>query len=139
LDRQPPSNHIATAIAAKRGQDRSLHRRGDKPDDEIRVIETARSDKLRRHAEGRRVWGGGIGNAAATLRQWYVEEVVPRLAEVARTEIARAIGVSRVYARDLARGKVPHPRHFEALGQLAGVEMPIVRESGPPALFTRST
>jgi hypothetical protein len=49
---------------------------------------------------------------------------VPRLGAVARTEIARVIGVSRVYARDIARGKVPHPRHFEALAQLAGAEMP---------------
>jgi hypothetical protein len=50
---------------------------------------------------------------------------VPRLGAVARTEIARAIGVFRVYARQIFRGKVPHPRHFEALAELAGTEIPI--------------
>ena len=83
----------------------------------------ARSDKLRRHAEGRRAWVGGPSGDEAALRQWYAADVAPRLAEVARTEIARAIGVSRVYARNIARGKVPHPRHFEVLAELVGVEM----------------
>ncbi len=91
----------------------------------IRAIETARSDKLRRHAEGRRAWVGGPNGDEAALRNWYAAEVAPRLGEVARTEIARAIGVSRVYARDLARGKVPHPRHYAALAALAGVEVPV--------------
>jgi hypothetical protein len=92
----------------------------------IREIETARSDKLRRHAEGRRAWdtGSETDEAAAVLRRWYVAGVAPRLAGVARTEIAQAISVSRVYARDIARGKVPHPRHFAALAQLAGAELP---------------
>jgi len=59
----------------------------------------------------------------------YVAEVVPRLGAVARTEIVKAIGVSRVYARDIARGnKVPHPRHFVALAKLVGVEMRVDRK-----------
>jgi hypothetical protein len=84
----------------------------------IRSIETARSDKLRRHAVERRVWDGGSSDDEAALRRWYAAEVVPRLGAVARTEIARAIGVSRVYARHISQGKVPHPRHFEALAAL---------------------
>jgi CRISPR-associated endonuclease Cas1 len=93
----------------------------------IRAVETARVDRLRRHAEGRRAWVAGSSGPSADeagLRQWYAVEVAPRLGGVARTEIARAIGVSRVYARHIAGGKVPHPRHFEALAQLAGAEMP---------------
>jgi len=42
----------------------------------------------------------------------------------------RVIGVSRVYARDIARGKVPHPRHYVALAELAGVEMPFASGVG---------
>jgi hypothetical protein len=44
----------------------------------IRSIEVARSDKLRRHAVGRRAWDGGD---EAASRQWYAAEVAPRLAE----------------------------------------------------------
>ena len=62
---------------------------------------------------------GTIG-ADATLRRWYAAEVAPRRGAVARPEMARAIGVSRVYARALAGGKVPHPRHFAALAAMAG-------------------
>ena len=87
----------------------------------IRSVEAARSDKLRRHAEGRLAWDASRTGDEEAFRAWYTAEVAPRLREVARTEIARAIGVSRVYARELARGKVPHPRHFEALAALAGV------------------
>jgi hypothetical protein len=67
--------------------------------------------------------GGSRAGGEEALRAWYTAEVAPWLAEVARTEIARAIGVSRVYARDIARGRLPHPRHYEALAKLAGIEM----------------
>jgi hypothetical protein len=90
----------------------------------IRSIETARSDKLRRHAEGRLAWDSGSTGDEPALRQWYAAEVAPRLANVARTQIVKAIRVSRVYARHISQGKVPHPRHFGALAQLAGAEMP---------------
>jgi hypothetical protein len=60
--------------------------------------------------------------AVATLRRRYVAEVQPRLAAVPQTAIMQVLQVSRGYARDLARrGRVPHPRHFEALATLAGV------------------
>jgi hypothetical protein len=95
----------------------------------IRSIETARSEKLRRHAVGRRAWDGGSSGDDPALRRWYVAEVVPRLGAIARTQIVRAIGVSRVYARHISRGKVPHPRHFEALARLAGAEMPTATRS----------
>jgi hypothetical protein len=90
----------------------------------IRAIETARSEKLRRHTVGRRTWDDGGSGDDAALRRWYASEVARRLAEVPRTEIARAIGVSRVYARHISHGKVPHPRHFEALAQLTGLGCP---------------
>lgn len=92
----------------------------------VRAVDVARSEKLRAHAAGRAAWDEVKPEAAAdaALRRWYAAEVVPRLGGVARTEIARTIGVSRVYARDLARGKVPHARHFAALAALVGVAAP---------------
>jgi hypothetical protein len=94
----------------------------------VRAIEVARSDKLRGHAEGRQAWERAHHDEAeaAALRRWYVAKVAPRLGSIERTTIARTLGVSRVYARELTRGKVPHPRHFAALAQLAGAEMPIL-------------
>ena len=98
----------------------------------VRAVEVARSEKLRAHAAGRAAWDEVKPDAAAdaALRRWYTAEVVPQLCGVARTEIARTIGVSRVYARDLARGKVPHARHFEALAALVGVAAP--KETAAP-------
>jgi hypothetical protein len=100
----------------------------------ICAIETARSDKLRRIATERQAWGEAHKDEAEAeaSRRWYIAEVVPRLAEVPRTQILRAIGVSRVYARDIARGKVPHPRHFAALARLAGIEMHADRKNSSP-------
>jgi hypothetical protein len=101
----------------------------------VRAIEVARSDKLRRHAEGRLAWDGSRAGGEEALRAWYTAEVAPKLSDVARTEIARAIGVSRVYARDIARGKVPHQRHFEALAALAWVEV----AAGSPRIEARGS
>jgi hypothetical protein len=91
----------------------------------IRVIEAARSDKLRGHAEGRQSWDQAHHDETETAarRRWYVAEVAPRLGTVERATIARALGVSRTYARNLTRGQVPHPRHFKALAALVGIRM----------------
>jgi hypothetical protein len=79
----------------------------------------ARSEKLRRHAEGRLARDNGSAGDDLMLRQWYAAEVAPRLGAVARTETARAIGVSP--ARLISHGTVPHPRHSEVLAQLGGL------------------
>lgn len=59
------------------------------------------------------------GRRAATRSK----EPPPRLAATPRPEVMKAIGVSRE-ARDLCRGRVPHPRHFAALAALSGVAIP---------------
>jgi hypothetical protein len=82
----------------------------------IRAIEAARSDKLRGPPRA-----GRHGNGRTAMRRKR-----RRFGAIERTAIARTLGVSRVYARDLTRGKVPHPRHFAALAQLTGAEMPML-------------
>ncbi len=92
----------------------------------LRTLARARADKRRGDAEKRIAWDNRSrpGDSAA-LRAWYGAEVAPRLAVTAsRKEVAAALGVSPEYARDLRRGRVPHPRHFAALARLAGVPFP---------------
>jgi CRISPR-associated endonuclease Cas1 len=99
-------SHIGTEIAALRAADRERSA-------------TARRRAIERHQWDRARKSGG-DEAAATLRRRYIAEVQPRLAAVPQTAIMQALQVSRGYARDLARrGRVPHPRHFEALAKLA--------------------
>jgi hypothetical protein len=39
-----------------------------------------------------------------------------------KSEIRKALGVSEPYSSDIRAGKrIPHPRHWQALAQLAGV------------------
>jgi hypothetical protein len=103
---------------------------------EIRVKKEARSAKARRIADERRAWEntdkllGTNGTRQAEmaareqLRSWYAAQVRPRLTELQPKDIARAIEVSRVYARQLIAGQIPHRRHFAALAELAGVPAP---------------
>jgi CRISPR-associated endonuclease Cas1 len=53
----------------------------------------------------------------------YERDVLPLLANVKRTAIASALGVSHSYATDIARGKhVPHPRHWVKLARIVGIQ-----------------
>jgi len=45
-----------------------------------------------------------------------------RLSGVSTSAIAKGIGVSHWYASKICQGYRPHPRHWEALAQLVGVE-----------------
>jgi len=59
------------------------------------------------------------------LRQWYAEELQPRLSRMNPAEIERRAGVRRSYAYYIVAGtRVPHPRHYPDLAALAGVELP---------------
>jgi hypothetical protein len=61
----------------------------------------------------------------AQLDGWYKASLQPRLAGLRTIDVARALDISRVYARGIVRGeKMPHPRHFAALATLAGVHNP---------------
>jgi hypothetical protein len=61
----------------------------------------------------------------AQLDGWYKASLQPRLTDLRTIDVARALDISRVYARGIVRGeKMPHPRHFAALAKLAGVPLP---------------
>jgi hypothetical protein len=47
-------------------------------------------------------------------------QILPRLADVSLTTIARATGMSDSSASKVRAGRrMPHPRHWEALGELS--------------------
>jgi hypothetical protein len=56
---------------------------------------------------------------------------VTGLATLSMTAIARVTGMSTTTAGKVRSGqRVPHPRHWEALGTLVGVEMPVHPDGG---------
>jgi CRISPR-associated endonuclease Cas1 len=75
----------------------------------------------RRQAEARKAW------KLSDKPEWldenaYEEKIQPRLSGVAVSTIVSALAVSRHYATNIRAGRlIPHPRHWLALAQLAGV------------------
>lgn len=64
------------------------------------------------------------GGAALDLT-WWREVVVPKLANVSTVAIGQATGLSKGSCSKLRRGlHTPHPRHWPALAELAGVVLP---------------
>jgi CRISPR-associated endonuclease Cas1 len=51
---------------------------------------------------------------------FYLQRVQPCLAAVSASEIARTLNVSRSYANNLRKGRLPHPRHWKLLVELTG-------------------
>jgi CRISPR/Cas system-associated endonuclease Cas1 len=59
------------------------------------------------------------------LRIWYAENVQPRLSRMHPTEVALGTAMGRSYAYNIVAGtRIPHPRHFQSLAALVGVELP---------------
>jgi hypothetical protein len=55
-------------------------------------------------------------------RDVYVTQIQPALADVAKSRIRSALGVSEPYSSDIQAGKrIPHPRHWQALAYLVGI------------------
>ncbi|MGC2323749.1 MAG: hypothetical protein WA463_14060 [Terriglobales bacterium] len=83
--------------------------------------EARRSETQRKHAVARYGW------SQADQPEWlndetYAEKIQPRLAQIANSSIASALGVSLYYATQIRRGRRrPHPRHWQELAQLVGV------------------
>jgi hypothetical protein len=75
----------------------------------------------RRHAEACSEWDASQQSAWLT-REVFTEQVQPRLADIPTSAIRSRIGVSRWYAGRIRRGYRPHPRHWVALAELAGVK-----------------
>ena len=84
------------------------------------IAEARRSATRMKHAEALRNWN------PSELPKWFDEdfyrrEIFPRLAEITVKKIRLATGVSHPYATLIKRGeRMPHPRHWLALAELAG-------------------
>jgi CRISPR-associated endonuclease Cas1 len=79
------------------------------------------ADTQSRHNAERRNWEPS-SQPAWLDEETYRHQIQPRLESVTRSAIARALGVSGVYAGDIRRGeRLPHPRHWQALAKLAGL------------------
>lgn len=51
----------------------------------------------------------------------YSEKIQPVLASASKASIAKLLNVSRGYAGNIRKGRVPHPRHWQALADVAGL------------------
>jgi CRISPR-associated protein Cas1 len=80
------------------------------------------SETMRRHMAARKAW------VDASQPEWlnketYITRIQPLLRNLSCSAIALALGVSLPYAVDIRSGKhLPHPRHWQALGDLVGVK-----------------
>jgi CRISPR-associated endonuclease Cas1 len=75
----------------------------------------------RRNHEARRAWNPSSQPLWLT-EGFYSEKIQPLLAELSNATLARTIGVSRVYAARIRRGAPPHPRHWQSLSRLVGID-----------------
>jgi CRISPR-associated endonuclease Cas1 len=75
----------------------------------------------RQHARARSSWTASSQPTWLTA-ELYSEKIQPPLAHISTSAIASRIGVSRWYAGKIRRGSRPHPRHWQALAEIAGVE-----------------
>jgi len=81
--------------------------------------EAMRAETQRRHAAALKSWH------AADQPDWltevtYRERIQPLLAGITVPTISTALGISEPYATDIRAGRrLPHPRHWKALAQLA--------------------
>jgi CRISPR-associated endonuclease Cas1 len=81
-----------------------------------------RIEGRRRHAAGIRAWN------PADQPEWLTEEIYrreiqPKLSSVTVPTIRAVLGISKVYATDIRSGKrLPHPRHWQTLAHLIGME-----------------
>jgi CRISPR-associated protein Cas1 len=88
---------------------------------------TARSPEARaKHVASRRRHAQACSEWDASKQPWLTSEVFsqqiqPLLAKIPTAAIRSRIGVSRWYAGKIRQGYRPHPRHWLALAELAGV------------------
>jgi CRISPR-associated endonuclease Cas1 len=87
--------------------------------------EKKRAENRKRNAAAQKAW------LPRHLPAWldekvYKREILPRLAGITVPAIRLAIEVSKQYATDIRAGKrLPHPRHWSTLANLAGWQCPL--------------
>lgn len=78
-----------------------------------------RSETQRRHEAAKRAWDTA-SKPAWPDENTYVRQIQPQLATVTISALASTLGVSESYAADIrASRRRPHPRHWQALAELA--------------------
>lgn len=86
------------------------------------MAQARRAKTQRRQASVLRGWLSAKHPAWLTTEA-YTERILPRLADIRRTVIVSTLNVSSPYAASIRAGRrIPHPRHWLALAELAGVE-----------------
>jgi CRISPR-associated endonuclease Cas1 len=80
-----------------------------------------RAETQRRHRSAKAGWKDS--DLPAWLdRNFYIREIQPRLKGLTLSVLASKLDISIPYAVDIRRGRrVPHPRHWQTLAQLAGI------------------
>ncbi len=78
------------------------------------------SESARSHALARSSWDRSSQPAWLT-RECFLKKIQPLLATASTSAIRRCIGVSQWYASKIRQGYRPHPRHWRALAELAGI------------------
>jgi CRISPR-associated protein Cas1 len=85
--------------------------------------EALRAATQRRQVAARKAWQSSDQPGWLT-EQVYLQRIQPRLSGLTNSTIASALFVSKPYAADIRTGRRrPHPRHWPALAQLAGVAL----------------
>jgi hypothetical protein len=86
------------------------------PEAQLKRASTQRRNALAQHA-----WNSSDQPAWLT-EKFYSEKIQPVLAAMSASVIARQISVSHWYAGRIREGYRPHPRHWQALAKLIGVD-----------------
>lgn len=120
----PPASAIAferiycadCAVAASKDRMVEVARMGRVAEDSPEA-EARRADTKRRHDVARQAWVASM-QPAGLDKETYIQKIQPRLASVANSAIASALGVSLYYAADIRRG--PELSPSEALAGVGG-------------------
>jgi len=131
---QPPSLCRTCGKNATKGYERCASCRATITTETL--VRAARAGRLLSHtpeAKAKRV-AGRLRHAAA-IRDWkpadqphwlteetYLREIQPKLASVKLRTLMATMGISQPYATNIRNGKrLPHPRHWQTLAELAGL------------------
>jgi CRISPR-associated endonuclease Cas1 len=84
-------------------------------------VNARRAEKTRGHNLAR--WGWAASSQPAWLtNEFYETKIQPLLANIPRSAISNALGVSKTYAGEIRTGKsLPHPRHWQRLAKLVAI------------------
>jgi CRISPR-associated endonuclease Cas1 len=84
------------------------------------TAETKRSRTRKANHAALRDWSASEQPTWLT-EEFYAEKIQPLLAPLSSRAIARQLAVSRGYANEVRHGRVPHPRHWQAIARLLGL------------------